>query len=62
MLSNALGYLAFCASSYFVWQLFIAEPNPSNSELGMGIGLPILYGAFPATFSLIVCIWKRKQN
>ncbi|WDE01488.1 hypothetical protein [Thalassomonas actiniarum] len=61
ILSNTLGYLAFCIGAYFVWQLFIAEPSPSNHELGMGVGISILYGLFPGTFSLLLAIWKRRN-
>ena len=60
LICNFLGYLALCSGGYFVWMYAISEEHPLRHELGIGLGISILYGSFPALLSLGLSFWKKR--
>jgi len=59
IISDMLGYFAFCGAAYFVWMFIISIENTNRHEFGMGLVLFTLYGIFPSLLSLGLAIWKK---
>jgi hypothetical protein len=60
IISDALGYLAFCGAAYFVWMFVVSVENQNRHEFGMGFVLFILYGIFPSVLSLGLAVWNKR--
>jgi len=60
LICDFLGYLALYSGAYFVWMYAISEENPLRHELGIGLGISVLYGSFPSLLSLGLSFWKKR--
>lgn len=59
VLSNVIGWLFWLVAAWFVMQYIHEADNPLRHELGIGMALGVMCGAFPALFSFAVSTYFR---
>lgn len=59
VLSNVIGWLFWLVAAWFVMQYIHKVDNPLKHELGIGMAIGVVCGAFPALFSFAVSTYFR---
>lgn len=61
ILSDVIGWLFWLLAASFLASFVYEVDNPLRHELGVGMAMGLLYGVWPALFSLAVSIYFRKK-